>query len=548
VMPLVLTALQSRALDRELVERTGLPSVILMENAGRGVAERLLRRFSTGARKSLRVGIVCGPGNNGGDGFVVARQLVVLGAPSPVGSAEPSCAIAVDVLLATVPTPTPAQSSSDAATMFRALAALSESGVEVRDFSKVTDADAWRTALERCDVVVDALFGTGLRTSIVGVAAIAVAAMNHAGAAGVPIVAIDIPSGLDADSGKSTGPVVAAALTIATGSYKLGLLLDASAAVGEIEIVSLGVPIGLTAEHGPYVYALSEAFARGALPVRARAVYKGSSGHLIVVAGSAGKTGAALLVGRAAMRAGAGLVTIATTAAGQAALDAKVVEVMTAAYGPAGSEDADESSAAAISTLLAGPSVRALAMGPGIPTGPGMRGLVRRLATSASLPVVLDADALNLLGTEGAALLAEAKEPRVITPHPGEMARLIGGRTADVEADRLGVARAFSRQSGAIVVLKGAHTVIATPDGTAFISPVAQPALATAGSGDVLTGIIASFIAQGLTALAAAQVGVWIHLCAGAFAAERHGPSGVVAGDLPDAVAAVRCGFATGPS
>jgi ADP-dependent NAD(P)H-hydrate dehydratase / NAD(P)H-hydrate epimerase len=541
-MPLVLSAAQSRALDRELVERTGLPSVLLMENAGRGIAEELLRRFPPGARptqrvagQTLRVTIVCGPGNNGGDGFAVARQLVVLAAAAPGQTTPRWAALSVDVLLATPPA---SALGSDAATMFRALPALAEQGVVVHDHSGVTDLDTWRAALADCDVVVDALFGTGLRTAITGVPAVAVAAMNEAGAAGVPIVAIDMPSGLNADSGKATGIAVAASVTMATGCYKLGLLLDASATVGEIAVVSLGGPIRLAPEHGPFVYALGDRLARSLLPVRAASVYKGSSGHLVVIAGSAGKTGAALLVGRAAMRAGAGLVTIATTAAGRAALDAKVVEVMTAAYST--SEDAEPASAEIVAALLAAPSVRALAVGPGIPTGPEMRSMVRMLATSANLPVVLDADALNALGTDGASLLAAAPAARIVTPHPGEMARLIGRRTAEVEADRLGVARSFSHQSGAIVVLKGAHTVIATPDGTAFISPLAEPALATAGSGDVLTGVIASFIAQGLSPLAAAQAGVWIHLRAGAVAAQGHGACGVIAGDLPDAVAIVR--------
>jgi NAD(P)H-hydrate epimerase len=282
------------------------------------------------------------------------------------------------------------------------------------------------------------------------------------------------------------------------------------------------------------------------VPRRETFAYKGASGHVVVLAGSAGKTGAALLVGRAAMRTGAGLVTLATTAAGQVALDAKVVEVMTAAYAAAGVEDADEGSAAILATLLARPSVRVLAIGPGIPTGPGMRQLVRQLAASLALPMVLDADALNLLDGDGAALLAAAPAPRVVTPHPGEMARLTGGRAAAVEADRLGVARDYARASGAIVVLKGAHTLIATADGTAYVSPAAQPALATAGSGDVLTGVIAALVAQGLAPLAAAQVGVCLHLRAGAVAAERHGPSGVIAGDLPDAIAIVRRAWSRG--
>jgi NAD(P)H-hydrate epimerase len=274
------------------------------------------------------------------------------------------------------------------------------------------------------------------------------------------------------------------------------------------------------------------------LPGRAGDAYKGTAGHLAVVAGSAGKTGAAVLVARAAMRSGAGLVTVATTSAGQAALDAKVVEIMTASY--ASGDDAEDGSRAAIDALLGRPQVRALALGPGIPVGPRMQALVRELARAITLPAVIDADGLNALGAEGAAVLAEAAGPRVITPHPGEMARLAGLRTEAVQSSRLTTARAFAERSRAIVVLKGARTLIAAPDGTVFVSPIVEPALATAGSGDVLTGVIGALLVQGLEPLAAALLAVMLHGRAGGVAALLHGSTGVMAGDLPDAVAEIQ--------
>jgi NAD(P)H-hydrate epimerase len=242
------------------------------------------------------------------------------------------------------------------------------------------------------------------------------------------------------------------------------------------------------------------------------------------------------------MRAGAGLVTVASTAAGQAALDAKVVEVMTARY--AAGEDADAGSFEAVSELASRPHVRALALGPGIPTGGVMRALVQRLAAELALPLVLDADGLNLLGDRAADLLASAPAPRVLTPHPGEMARLAGLTTAAVQADRLGVARAFAARSRAVVVLKGARTLVAAPDGTVFINPAAEPALGTAGSGDVLTGVMGALLVQGAQPLAAARAAVFLHGLAGAEAARIWGSPGAVSPDLPDLVALARARLA----
>ena len=256
---------------------------------------------------------------------------------------------------------------------------------------------------------------------------------------------------------------------------------------------------------------------------------------MLVVAGSAGKTGAALLVGRAALRGGAGLVTVASTAAGQTALDAKTLEVMTASYG-----EADDPAAAQATPVIEGLAARvqAVAIGPGIPTGDGMRALVRDLAARLPIPMVIDADGLNALGTDAAAVLANAKAPRVLTPHPGEMGRLVGKSIADVQADRVGAARGLASAARSIVVLKGARTVIAAPDGRVFINPIACGALATAGSGDVLCGLLGALLARRLDPLTAAQVAVYVHGRAGEDLAVRFG-DGTLAGDLPDAIAAV---------
>jgi NAD(P)H-hydrate epimerase len=350
-------------------------------------------------------------------------------------------------------------------------------------------------------------------------------------------VAVDIPSGLDADTGAVRGVALVAHVTATMACRKLGLILDPDAPVGRVEVVDLGVPLDALVEaakaEGPLCYWLeSEGVAR-MLPRPGPGGHKGTAGHVLVIAGSAGKTGAALLAARAALRTGAGLATVATTAAGQAALDAKVVAEMTACY--ADGDDADEASYARI-LALAG-RMKAAALGPGIPTGPGMAASVRRLVAELPIPLVVDADALNLLGEDAAQVASLARAARIFTPHPGEMARLCGLPVAEIMRDRLGHARRLAERSHAVVVCKGARTVVATPEGTAYINPTANPALGTAGSGDVLTGVIASLLAQGLRAPDAACAGVFVHGESAENAIEALGSHNLMAGDLPDAIA-----------
>jgi NAD(P)H-hydrate epimerase len=510
--PPVLSAEQMRAADRAASERLGVPSLLLMENAGRGVAELVRARAAVDARARGPVVVVSGAGANGGDGYVIARHLARRGADVRVLLAAPRARVA-----------------GDAAVMLAALERLG--GVPVEEGDAWADEGAWRARLAGAAVVVDALFGIGLRDDVTGVPAAAIAAMNATPALKV---AVDIPSGLDADTGRVHGVAVHADVTATMGARKLGLVLDAAAPVGAVEVIDLGVPIEAPSA-GPVCRWLEGAPIWCGLPRRGATAHKGSAGHLLVVAGSEGKTGAALLAGRAALRAGAGLVTLASTARGQAALDAKVVELMTARY-----SDGDDADARTSSTTLAelARGKGAVALGPGIPTGPNMRAVVRDFASSLAVPMVLDADALNLLGTEIGRVLALTPAPRILTPHPGEMGRLTGKRTDEVQGDRLGVARELAARTKAVVVLKGARTLVAAPDGTVYVNPAATGALATAGSGDVLTGVIGSLLAQGMEPVAAACAGVFIHGAAGEAVGARLG-SGVTAGDLPDAIAAV---------
>jgi NAD(P)H-hydrate epimerase len=558
-MALLLTAAQMRAIDRAVIEKLGLPGLVLMENAGRGVADIIAREgpqitdmgiqegfaspsapASHPATPALRaaspnppaivhgrpnwpaphatgldVRIVCGAGQNGGDGFVVARHLLRRGAKVRVLLALPREKVTVD-----------------AAVFAKVLDSLSSDCI--RDLSSETEAKVWQSNLAGAAVVVDALFGTGLRSQIAGVAAAAIAGMNATDALRV---SVDIPSGLDADTGAVHGCVVQAHITATMGCRKLGLVLDANAPVGRVEVVDLGVAVesvlAAAIEQGPLCHWLEGEDITRVLPVRDPTGHKGTAGHLLVVAGSVGKTGAALLVARAALRTGVGLVTIATTGSAQAALDAKVVSEMTSCY--AQGENADASSFATLAAQSA--RMKAAVLGPGIPTGHGMAELVCKLVADLPIPMVVDADALNLLGTEAAAVCAKASGPRILTPHPGEMARLCGLTTADVAKDRLGLARRLAAQSGAVVVLKGARTIVALPDGTAYVNPTANASLGTAGSGDVLSGTIGAWLAQGLPAGDAACVGVFLHGAAADEATRELGSGNLIATDLPDAIA-----------
>jgi hydroxyethylthiazole kinase-like uncharacterized protein yjeF len=509
-MSLVLTTAQMRAVDRAAIDRLGVPGLVLMENAGRGVAEEIRRR-----RPQLRgidVRVVCGPGQNGGDGFVIARHLANAGARVTVLLAAPRARLAGDAA--------------------QYAAVVDQMGLPVADGSGA-GAD-WPALVAGAEVLVDAVLGTGLRSDVSGAAAAAIAAMN---ATTAWRVAVDVPSGLDADSGLARGVAVDAHLTVTMGARKVGLVLDPAAPVGTLVVADLGVSMAGLADAaaavGPLCHWIEMAALRPLLPRRGPGAHKGTAGHLLVVAGSAGKTGAAALVGRSALRAGAGLVTVASTAAGQTALDAKVLETMTASY--AAGDDADSGSYDTLTGLAS--RMKAAAVGPGIPTGPGMSALVRRLAGELPLPLVLDADALNLLGTEAAAVLRGAPAPRLLTPHPGEMARLAGASVAEVQRDRLGHARRLAAASGAVVVLKGARTVIAEPDGTAHVNPAANPSLGTAGSGDVLTGLVAALCCQGLAAADAARLGVHLHGLGAEQAALTLGTRHLLAGDLPDGIA-----------
>ena len=476
---------QIRALDRLAIEDLGIPGLVLMENAGRGAAAIVA------AMRPRKVAIVCGPGNNGGDGLVVARHLAIAG-------------IDCDPILV-----------ADRARVTADLRANLE--IWERGGGTVVDASGGlsphRGLLAEADLVVDALFGTGLNRPV---AALFHEAIEILAALRVRKVALDLPSGLDADTGRLHGPELRVDVTVTFAGTKRGLLLHPGASLaGTVHVVPIGIPPAAVARAEHDGDLLEAAMVAPLLPPRAPTAHKGTAGHVLIVGGSPGRTGAALLAGNAALRAGVGLATIASRA--REALDAKVVEVMTAPLSPE-----------ALPTLAEGKD--ALAVGPGLGLDDDALEIVRR-AVAEPLPVVLDADALALLSREPN-LCARRARPAIVTPHPGEMARLVGKTTAEVQADRIGLARSFAAERRVVVVLKGARTVIAEPSGRLALAPFDNPGLGTAGTGDVLTGVIGAMLAAGLDEGAAARAAVMLHGLAGEVARERFGERSMVASDV----------------
>ena len=491
-----------RALDRWTIEH-GTPGHVLMERAGAGAARALRERLH---RPRGPVVVVCGRGNNGGDGFVVARHLRRARVP-------------VEVWLAA----RPEEVRGDAARM---LAAWRRARGAVRALATPADVEALARRLARAAAVVDALFGTGLNAPVAGVAAAVIAAIN---ACGAPVLAVDIASGLSADTGAPLGAAVRATVTATFGYPKVGQLMYPGVEhTGLLAVVDIGIPREALAAVAPGTVLLESEEVGAHLPPRRRDAHKGDFGHVLVIAGSRGKTGAALLAAQAAARSGAGLTTLAVPATLQAVLEAQVREAMTAALADTGDGAAALADGAAASALLADRG--AVVCGPGLGQASATRELIRHVVRQCTAPLVLDADGLNAVA--GTSVLRDRPGPTVVTPHPGEMARLSGGDTARVQADRLGAARAFARAERVVVVLKGARTVIASPVGATAICPTGNPGMASGGTGDVLAGVIGALLAQGLAAYDAAALGVFAHGAAGDAVAARQGEAGLLASDL----------------
>jgi NAD(P)H-hydrate epimerase len=493
----VLSREQMRGFDRRAIDTLGLTGAVLMENAARGAVDCVLDRFPD----VDRLVVVCGSGNNAGDGYAVARRWLALGRTVSV--------------LALVPIE---RLNGDAAINAKAYQHLG--GELFIDDGK--DQVGLAAVVMAADVVVDAIFGTGLIRPIVGRELAIVKLLSQCGR---PVIALDVPSGLDSDTGQVLGAAVCADLTVVFGALKLGLLTPSGVRhAGRLVVVDLGVPPPKLDADSCSAHVLEASDVGLALRRQAAPQHKGQAGRVVIVAGSPGKLGAARLAAAGAHRTGAGLVTVATFAEGSAQLDAVAVETMTHRL------DAEQPWAS-LERLLE--SADAVAIGPGLGLEPHALELVRELVRSWTGPVVVDADALTLL-VEHPEVLVEACGPRVLTPHPAEAARMLGETTAAVVADRFGAARRLTDELGSVVVLKGAHTLIQDGPQSLTINGTGNSALSVGGSGDVLTGVIAALCAR-MPAAEAARTGVWLHGRAGDRWAQAHGTTrGMLARELAD--------------
>ena len=513
----IVSAAEMREIDRATSERFRVPSVTLMENAGSAVARFVLSEYP----QAERVGIVCGKGNNGGDGFVVARKLVEAGR-------------AVRVLLLS----DPEELRGDAAAMFQKLVQtlrpLKNAPLIVRDASGLDSSDV--AEIFAADVIVDAILGTGFRPPVSPLYAAAIGKMN---AASAPIVAVDIPSGADADAmrPRTSARNEARADAIVTFTAPRPAHVFAALTNGPIVIAPIGSPAeAIVSQLGLHLSTPSD-FAALLAP-RVREGNKGSYGHVLVIGGSLGKAGAAAMAGFAALRAGAGLSTVATPSSVLATVASFHPEVMTEPL--AETEQGTISLRTLVRALDSLLERKTLAIGPGISrnseTAEFVRAIVKRGDTSSVgnsvVNMVVDADALNAF--EGSASQLNGRgRTLVITPHPGEMSRLTGLSIAEIQANRLEVARNFARQHELIVVLKGHRTLVAAPDGMVWVNPTGNPGMATGGTGDVLTGMVAGLIAQHpQRALEATALAVYLHGLAGDLASESVGENSLVATDL----------------
>lgn len=513
----VVTAKEMRELDRRATAEYGVPSLLLMESAGAAVAEEAERRFAP--LRGKRIVVCCGKGNNGGDGFVAARHLHNRGA-------------AVRVLLC-------AKRAEVAGDPRVTLQILEKSGLPIVPVESAEDAAAAREAMAGSDLVLDALLGTGLSGPATGVAASLIAAINEAGR---PVLALDLPSGLPSDDGLLRGPCVRATCTVTFALPKRSLLLyPAAAAAGEVVVADIGMPAPLLREPAIPVEVLEPAEMASALLPRDPDAHKGTYGHVLVVAGSVGKSGAAALCSLGALRAGAGLVTLALPESLHDAIAAQLMEVMTVPLPETEERTLSRAAVDRLLPLLEGKAV--VALGPGLSTHPSTVALVWELVAAARLPLVVDADGINALAHRLEAL-GKVTAPLVLTPHPGELSRLLTVGTQEVQAQRIPIAQKVAQTYNLTLVLKGARTLIANPKGQVAINPTGNPGMATAGSGDVLTGILAGLVGQGGDLDLKVRAGVYLHGLAGDLAAEALTPEAMLAGDLlarlPEAIRRVK--------
>lgn len=501
----VVTAHTMQAIDQRTISEYGIPGRELMENAGRSCAEHIMAAYGTG--KALKNAVViAGKGNNGGDGYVIARHLI-----------EKGWKLLVIVL---------AEKEKIAGDALTNLLLLPEDVLRFC-FEEGELGRLYAEDIKAANVVVDAMLGVGLSSDLQGIYNEAVDLVNSAPG---NIVAVDIPTGVHGTTGRLLGKAVKAELTVTFGFAKLGLVLYPGAeCVGRLVVCDIGIPEHLASSAAGYEY-LDKKKISPLIKRRDRQSHKGTYGNCLIIAGSTGMTGAAAITANSAVRSGAGIVTLAVPETLNPVLEVKTTEAITVPLADAGSGHLLAQAIPTIDKLLDGKST--VAIGPGIGRRQSTVTTVQSLVESVTLPMVVDADALFALAEDTSVLHRKKSQQMILTPHPGEMSRLLGSTVPDVEAIRISVAQEFAKKFGVYVVLKGARTIIASPDGRAAINSSGNPGMASGGMGDVLTGVISALLCQGYSAWDACCLGVFVHGLAGDMVAVEQGEIGMAATDL----------------
>ncbi|MFZ5642991.1 MAG: NAD(P)H-hydrate dehydratase [Bacillota bacterium] len=499
------TAGEMRDIDRKAIKEFGIPGIVLMENAGRRVVEAVLDKL--GNVQGRTVTIFVGKGNNGGDGFVAARHLYNMGAD-------------VKVLLLE----NPESIAGDAAVNLEIWRKMDQ---KIYTVAQKDDFNAVRLFLVRTDIIIDAIYGTGFKGKVKEYAGRIIEAIN---ACDKPVISVDVPSGLEADAGMVSGPCIRASATVTFGLPKIGLLMEPGVSyAGELRVVDISLPASLLDDESLRHNLVDRNLVKGWLPFRPNSSHKGDYGRVLVVAGSRGMAGAACLAAEGALRAGAGLVTLAVPEAVYEPVAAKLTEAMVVPL----PSTAEGTLSREVLGLVSGMMEKAdvLALGPGLSANEETVEVVREIVSFAHKPIVLDADGLNAF-TGKSSMIKKAKAPMILTPHSGEMSRLADLPVASIQKSRLAETISRSLEWGVVLVLKGSRTITATPDGEVYINSTGNPGMATGGSGDVLTGVIAGLAAQGMEIGRAAAAGVYLHGAAGDRAAVGKGMMGLLAGDI----------------
>lgn len=510
----LVTAQEMKEIDKLAMEKYGVPGLLLMDAAAKQVADAVVDELKNvyleknrgeSAQNPCKVVVLCGGGNNGGDGFGAARWLHNYGNAVKVFLIGSTC----DKI------------SGDAASE---LAMLKAAGVAVMELVKEEDWLALELAIERAAVVVDAILGTGFSGELRPAAKRACQLMNQLAR---QVVAVDVPTGVNSDNGAACEDAVKANVTVTMELPKAGLLLyPGKRLCGTVLVTGIGMPPQLLEEYPSHKYHITDTMVRSLLPIRAEDAHKGDAGRVVICAGSPGFTGAAALTSSAAVKAGAGLVSLLTPLSSREVLAVKLTEVMV--HGLLERMPGVLGSAAANDVLERANKADVLAIGPGLGISDSTQQTVRDILAKCEVPVVIDADAITAL-KEHTDILSKMTAPKVLTPHAGEMARLTGLAVEEINRDRINIAHKYALEWQAVVVLKGAPTVVACPDGTVYVNSTGSKALATGGSGDVLTGIIAGLAAQGISLGEAAVCGVYLHGSAGSMACKN---VGLAAGEI----------------